>query len=61
MKNTLLKDNKIGKVYILEYKFQMCSLHHIMGDDISRATKGVTNVIMVPKTKMLSKVIIATM
>jgi hypothetical protein len=41
-------------------KFQRCSLCHIKGDDISRATKGITNATMLSKTTVLSNVTATT-
>jgi hypothetical protein len=45
--------NKIGKVYSLEY--QRCSSGHIMDDEMSKASKGITN------AKVVSKVTVAVM
>jgi hypothetical protein len=39
--------------------FQRRSSHHIMGDDVSRATKGVTNTM--GKIKKMMNVTVATM
>jgi hypothetical protein len=42
-------------VYSLEYT-EISKVFHIMGDDVSRATKAITNVTVTSKVTMLSKV-----
>jgi hypothetical protein len=48
-------------VYSLEHtKIPKVSLCHITGDDISMATKGITNATMVSKAAVLSNVTVVT-
>jgi hypothetical protein len=42
-------------------EFQRYSSHHITSDYISRATKGITNVTMIPKAAVVSKAIVAVL
>jgi hypothetical protein len=36
----------------------MCSLHHFTGDDVKRATKGIRNAAMAPKTTIVPTAIV---
>jgi hypothetical protein len=52
--------NKFGRMYSLEYtEIPKVSLRRITGDEVSRATKGMTNVRTISEATMLPKVIVA--
>jgi hypothetical protein len=55
IKETRNENKKIEMAYSLEYTKILCSLSHTTGDDVRKATTGITNAIMV------FKVISATM
>lgn len=62
MRLNLSKENKIVKVYSLQYiKITDVFLRLIISNDVSSANKGIKNATIVVNTTVISKVIIATM